>query len=269
MTNILKRVLKTIFLHAGYEIHLHKVQPIDNIHKSSLSNLMNRINETGFRPRTIFDIGVASGTQDLYKAFPDSHFILIEPLIECLPYLKTLTNTLSNSEYILAAATSYSGQVTIHVHPDIFGSSFYLEDEDSDVNGVERLVPTVTISDICNKKRTNGPYLLKVDTQGSELEVIKGAGAILSETEMVILETSLFKFFKGGPEFHDVITFMKKLGFVVYDIFNLQYRLLDGAMSQVDVAFVKEKGMFRKDHRYATQEQRSLQNKTFINSLKS
>jgi FkbM family methyltransferase len=267
MANSFKRILKKFFRIAGFEIHIHKLESGNENEKASLYNLMNRIKKIGLRPKTIFDVGVASGTHDLYQTFPDAHFILIEPLEECLPYLQTITKNLSNSEYILAVATSFSGKTTINVHPDIYGSSLYKEDEDSDVNGVERLVSAVTIDDICREKGTVGPYLIKVDTQGSELDVLKGAGTILPETEMIILETSLFEFFKGGPQLNEVISFMKELGFMVYDIFNLQYRLLDGAMSQVDVAFVREKGIFRHDHRYATREQRTSQNKAFRDSL--
>jgi hypothetical protein len=48
---------------------------------------------------------------------------------------------------------------------------------------------------------------------------------------------------------------MKGLGFVVYDIFGEQFRPLDGALGQIDMAFVKENGIFRTDHAYATAEQ--------------
>jgi hypothetical protein len=43
---------------------------------------------------------------------------------------------------------------------------------------------------------------------------------------------------------------MKERQFVVYDIFGWHTRLLDGALAQVDLAFVKENGQFRKHHRY-------------------
>ena len=53
----------------------------------------------------------------------------------------------------------------------------------------------------------------------------------------------------------DVVAYMKNLGFVVYDIFGEDYRPLDGALGQIDIAFVKENGIFRTDHAYATAEQ--------------
>ena len=74
------------------------------------------------------------------------------------------------------------------------------------------------------------------------------------------MEVSLFEFFQGGPLFDDCLTWMKQKDFVLYDIFDFQYRLLDGAMSQVDLAFVPEKRLLRQFHCYATREQRIQQN---------
>jgi hypothetical protein len=50
---------------------------------------------------------------------------------------------------------------------------------------------------------------------------------------------------------------MKERGFVTYDIFNLEYRLLDGAMSQVDIAFARDQSQLKEYHFYATREQRT------------
>jgi hypothetical protein len=77
-----------------------------------------------------------------------------------------------------------------------------------------------------------------------------------------VLEVSFFEFFRGGPLFHDVIASMRDSGFVAYDFFGFQYRPLDGALSQADVAFVREQGPFRKHHYYATREQRERQDQS-------
>ena len=85
--------------------------------------------------------------------------------------------------------------------------------------------------------------------------MLDGALETLNETELVILEVSMFQLMKDAPQFYDVVAYMKNLGFVVYDIFGEQFRPLDGALGQIDIAFVKENGIFRTDHAYATAEQ--------------
>jgi FkbM family methyltransferase len=225
--------------------------------RASMYGCLLQVRQNGFKPRTVIDVGAAQGTPVLYDVFPQARYILIEPLEEYIPHLKQLVDRLDIAEYIIAAATATPGNVVINVHPDLEGSSLYQEDEDSDVNGVERTIPAMTLDNICSERDTKGPYIIKIDTQGSELEVLKGAQTILKDTEFVILEVSFFEFFKGGPQVYDCLSFMNNLGFVPYDIFDLQYRLLDGAMSQVDIAFVPEQSQLRKYHFYATREQRS------------
>ena len=116
----------------------------------------------------------------------------------------------------------------------------------------------VTALDIGRVHPLTGP----IDVQGAELDVLAGATETLRATECVVLEVSFFEFFHNGPLFHDVIAFMRERGFVAYDIFGFQYRPLDGALSQVDVAFVRETGEYRKHHFYATREQREQQDRS-------
>jgi hypothetical protein len=135
------------------------------------------------------------------------------------------------------------------------------------VDGVERSVPLRTLDALCAEHRLPAPNLLKVDVQGAELEVLAGGRQVLSQAEYAILELSLFRSFVGGPQLHDVVAFMREMGFVAYDILELLYRLVDGALGQIDMAFVKDEGVFRTTHAYATLEQRAAQDRAFQRAL--
>lgn len=235
--------------------------------RTSLRGGLEHAKNLGFYPSAIIDVGAATGTWALYETFPKSRKILIDPLEEFEPHLNNITNKYPNSEYIIAAANKESGNVTINVHPDLVGSSLYLENEDSNVNGSPRIVAAITLDKICSERKLNGPFLIKVDVQGAELDVLRGATHILGNTEYVILEVSFFQFFTDGPQISEVIAFMKERGFVPYDMFDYQYRLLDGAMSQVDIAFVRKSSKFREFHFYAKRDQRKIQTRMIIESL--
>ena len=228
---------------------------LKNSIRHSLADVLDHLIKMSLNPKTVIDVGVAYGTNDLYEKFPAAFHLLIEPLEEYRVVLETISKKY-NAQYELAAAGADIGSIEINVHPDLSGSSLFKETEDSNVNGIHRKVKMITIDDACYRRNLSGPYLIKIDTQGAELLVLEGAKKTLVETEAVILEVSLFQFFQDGPQLYDVIVWMKNQGFVTYDLFGGHNRYLDGALAQIDMVFVKENGFLRKDHAYATREQR-------------
>jgi len=233
--------------------------------RNSVADILRQVGSLGFSPATVIDVGAAFGSfaAECYGVFPRAQYVLVEPLGEYEPHLDVFLKAhASQAELIRAAAAARPGEMTIHVHPDLVGSSLYLEEEVANVNGVPRTVRTVTLDSLVEDLKLKPPFLLKIDVQGAELDVLSGFEKHLQETEFVLLEVSLFKFFEGGPQLHDVVEFMRSRGFVAYDIYDLQYRPLDNALSQVDMAFVKESGRFRQHHYYASRRQREEQFKT-------
>ena len=177
-----------------------KEKRLNQASRASMHGCLRQALQNGLRPETIIDVGAAKGTPALYDVFPKARHILVEPLKEFIPYLDSLVGKLDKAEYIIAAAGTHQGSIVINVHPDLVGSSIYKEGEDSNVNGIERTVLVKTLNGICKEKGAEGPYLIKLDAQGSELNVLRGAEEVLQETEFVILEVSLFEFFKDGPQ---------------------------------------------------------------------
>jgi FkbM family methyltransferase len=246
---------KRLFEAVGLEIR--KAQPV-GVERASMRGALRQLAGLGFAPRTVIDVGVAYQTAELYEEFAGAEFLLIEPLVEFEPSLRQICAKYKG-QYVLAAAGEVAGSATLNIHGDKTGSSLLKEVEGAAVDGTPRSVPVVTIDEVCAEKKLAGPYLIKVDVQGAELQVLAGARRTLEETEAVILEVSLFGFLIGGPQFCDVAARMKELGFVAYDICGTLYRPLDGALAQVDMVFVRDAGRFRESHFYATAEQRKEQ----------
>ena len=233
--------------------------------RGSLLGALAQAKQAGLAPKTVIDIGAAFGqfTADAVKFFPEAFYLLVEPLEEYRPNLDACLGN-PKVKIVYAAAAAKSGKTIIHVHKDLVGSSLFLEQEDSDVNGIPRTVPTKTVDELVAFHQLPPPYFIKIDTQGNEVETLKGSTKTLKQTDYVLLEVSFFKVFKGGPEFTEVIRFMHKRGFVTYDMFNPLYRMLDNAMMQMDICFVSEESAFRKYHFYATREQREAQDRQLI-----
>jgi FkbM family methyltransferase len=258
MLTAVKVAGKKLFGAVGLEIQKKRPAPIPGVERSSLPGALRQLAGLGFDPRTVIDVGVAYGTDGLCEAFPQAELLLIEPLAEFEPFLRKIRERYK-AQYVLAAAGEAAGTATLNVHPDRCGSSLLREVEGASVDGESRQVPVVTIDEVCAGKGLAGPYLIKVDVQGAELQVLAGAQRTLGQTEAVILEVTLFGTMIGGPQLYDVVSRMKAYGFVAYDLWGFNYRPLDGALAQVDALFVREDGRFRASHAFSTPEERRKQ----------
>ena len=207
----------------------------------------------------VIDVGVADGTPELTSKFERAYFVWVEPLLEFENILKQLARDYKG-EYHLCAAGKQPRKLFLNVHPDLSGSSLYDEVDGKSADGLSREISVLKLDDIVSEKLKKN-ILLKIDVQGAELDVLDGAIDILKNTELILLEVSMFKLQHNAPDFYDVVLYMKERGFVVYDIFHGHNRPLDNALAQVDMVFVKEYGRFRLNHNWATAEQRELINK--------
>jgi FkbM family methyltransferase len=234
----------------GLEIHRYLPQKRAGSLRS-MADVCAQAKKCGMKINTVFDVGVANGTPGLYGSFPDALFILVEPLYEFKEVIETISKKYSTI-FIQAAASDEVGMMKISINQDnLDGTSLFKYRTAINSRKNEREIELTTLDKIATVQKTSGPYLIKADVQGAELKVINGAQTLLNQTEMIILETSMYEFMKGAPQFVDIITAMKAFGFVVYDFIDGSIRPLDGALGQIDVAFVKENGVLRQSHLYA------------------
>lgn len=244
--------------------------------RESLAGVLGNMKTAGFSPVTVIDIGAALGDWSLEcsRIFPDAEYVLVEPLEEYNNVLDKAVKNIRQARYYNFAASDKSGKTTFYVHRDLVGSSIKKEIEEyNQKNAKERAVETKKLDDFLTKENFKTPYLIKMDIQGAEFEALKGASDALKKSQAVILEIGFFDVFERGHQFYEVIDFMKRKGFVIYDVFGLSYRPYDGALSQTDVIFVPEDSELRKFHGYATAEQRRQLDdkfqKKFLEHLKS
>lgn len=196
----------------------------------------------GFQPSTCIDVGVGHGTPELYEAFPNVKHLLIEPLAEYAPEIKEIMKKY-DCYYEQAAAGSKPGRLELYVKEQITGASMFAE-KTGVPQGVKREVPVVTLDQICKEGGLLGPYVVKIDVEGAEMEVIKGAVAIMPDILAFVLELTFIARLVDAPEAGEIIAFMADRNFVLYDIFNLRVRD-DQALFQADAVFVPERNPLR------------------------
>lgn len=151
------------------------------------------------------------------------------------------------SKYFLYGAGSKKEKLYLTLGGDnLTGSNLvYEENEFLKKANEQREIQIITIDSLIENKEMSVPDFVKIDIQGFELEALKGVGKLFQNTEVFIIETNFFEFMKGVPIAHDVILFMAERGYVFYDIPWFLRRPYDGALAQMDVCFVKRKGLLR------------------------
>jgi FkbM family methyltransferase len=209
--------------------------------RQSQHGILKVINRFGdLNLKTIIDIGAGCGTNSLLDIFPRLDFVLIEPLQDFEESLNKIVKSRSARTHYSSDILASSKQVVkFFIHDDKFGSSIKREFENTkNSKAIER--QSTTLDDLISQINFPGPYLIKLDTQGSELEILKGSLSTLQFTKAIIVEVSVQDFFVESHSLVELINFLDDNGFRIFDLSDLTYRPSDGFLAQLDILFVKK-----------------------------
>ncbi len=218
-----------------------------------MGQVLYDVQKRGLTCNQMLDVGANAGSWSKLAArvFPEAKVHMIEPQAEMQPALERLAKHSEKFTYSLAAAGAESGELVLTIWDDLNGSSMLPKaDPAKEATGSQRKVPVITVDELIAQGKIDVPNLIKLDVQGFELEVLRGATHTFGYTELYILEVSLFPFDDSAnlPQFYEVIDFMHQRGYVVYDFVGFLRRPLDGALGQCDVCFTKADGVLRANH---------------------
>ena len=99
------------------------------------------------------------------------------------------------------------------------------------------------MDDIIKKEKLPLPNFIKIDTQGSELDILKGAKQSISECSLIYLECPIIEYNLMSPNLNEYIKYLNSIGFVPYDV--CEVHKIDNVLIQIDVLFVR-KSFFNK-----------------------
>ena len=197
-------------------------------------SLVNRF----FVPHRILDIGANVGQfrTQASSTWPGSYIFSIEASDACEPYLKKLTE-----DYIiclLARDRSKYDFYTRKSDPTCTGNSIYREltefYSDDQLNIIKK--DGIKLDDLLNKDSTYD--LIKVDTQGSELDVIEGGKEICKKAKAMLLEVSFNEYNKDAPLSEEVINYMKDFKFKPAAVLGIE---MNHGSHQEDILFLNER----------------------------
>jgi len=197
----------------------------------------------------ILDLGANIGqfSEEIFKNGYTGRILSVEPLSDA--HAKLLATSAKKPNWIIASRCAVGSEDTtikINVSENSYSSSVlglheqkkreapqanYIREEKVELKKVDTLIQAFDIK--------SSKSLLKIDVQGYELEVLKGADDFLRQTKIIITELSLVPLYEGGADYAQVISYLDDKGFSPIYYFEEFKSFKTGALLQINGVFIQ------------------------------
>jgi FkbM family methyltransferase len=192
---------------------------------------------------SVLDIGACVGAFSGFcrELWPQAHILMLEANTSCEPHLKKtgidykiclLGN--ENKNNVIFYRSKEGGITT--------GESIYKEKTHHFDNSIEEIREMKKLDELVKKKFD----FVKIDTQGSELEIMKGGVNLIANCKYLLLEVSTKEYNAGAPLYDEVVEYMDSIGFKTHFTIEDHFWTSDddnlfakGDIFQKDVVFIK------------------------------
>jgi FkbM family methyltransferase len=231
--NKLKLLLQRGLNSFGYQIVRCQSGRLPSEKDSSFTSFLKTARKAGFNPRLVYDVGANRGcwAQEVRNVFPDARLILFEPQKHLEDHLVSLALRLKNTDVRPFALSASSGLAMFSASDWDVTSRLVPNGMCSEDVGGSRYEVVVTTIDAEVAKDRQPVDLLKLDVEGEELNVIRGAGNTLDEVIVVVIEVGLCCQSIPNTAF-SIMQIMHERGFDLMGIVNLNpYQTSSGAFA--------------------------------------
>ena len=193
-----------------------------NIYLKNIKLLLNNNLKKKF---TLLDIGAADGANNKWNIINNNiNIILVEPHKESAKKLKS--NGFNVIESVLHSENDK--EIKFYNTKKPLCSSFYKPNLDhlgkfSDIDRFNIVSEDIFVSKCLDTEIKNfeQPNFIKIDTEGSELDILKGSNKTLLNTFGLEVECSFHQLRENQPLFGDVRKYLEKLDFVFPDFVSM------------------------------------------------
>jgi FkbM family methyltransferase len=195
------------------------------------------------KPRTVVDVGANKGQFSLvaHYLFPDAQIHAFEPLeSERRIYQSVISAPVRLHSVALGAE---KGTADFFVASRADSSSLLAPGKGQEAAyGVglssTTTVPVDRLENVVNAAELATPVLLKLDVQGAELQVLRGAEGILPRVDAIYCEVSFVELYERQPKASAIVSFLDRHGFTLSGVFNLSVTRRFGP-TQADFLFCR------------------------------
>lgn len=203
------------------------------------------LKEWGFQPQYVVDIGAYHGewTHMVKDIYPEASVLMIEPQESKRTTLEKVRADFAPDVKLETTLLGATENETVEFVEMETGSSVF--EELSNYYPRKTVEKRLTTLDTLLAEATDWSRIdfLKLDVQGYELEVLRGAPRSLPRSEFVLLEVSIVPRNVGCPTIDGVFEFMTSQGFRLLD-FCGQWRRPNKALAQTDLLFINARSSY-------------------------
>jgi FkbM family methyltransferase len=203
--------------------------------------LFNTLRRFGFSPRLIFDVGANHGnwTRSSLSYFPAAEYVLIEPQDYLKTYVQDLIDSGKKIRWVGSGAADKSGTMRFYIS-DRDDSSTFLPRERQPLTRVasETGSEVKTLDDIRVAYDLPIPDMVKIDAEGLDLKVVKGASSLVCKTDVFLLEAGAICPIENSVG--QVARTMDELGYRLLDIMELNRSPKYGVPRLTELAFLRK-----------------------------
>ena len=173
------------------------------------------------RPHVVFDVGAHDGwfLHSWKDWCPQAEIHAFDPAVEAYEKSKELYDGDPSLHFNNVGVGRAAGTLELNVMEDSRVSNSFLPPVDETWKEIDyhygaitrRSVSVITLDDYA--RAIPSIYLIKIDVQGFELQVLEGAVETLKKTDYVFVESAIRPLYEGAPRFTDVHTFLDAHGF--------------------------------------------------------
>jgi FkbM family methyltransferase len=201
---------------------------------TTLPEFLLDIQHRGLVINTVYDIGAHKGwwTQEMkYSVLPQADFYMFEANPVNEPWLEHLD------------VPYYIGLLSDQVRDDVkfyaingTGDSYFQENTTHYDETNFKLMSCTTLDTVVSSTNLPTPNFIKIDTQGSEIDILRGASSIIPNVDLVYLECPIICYNKGAPTMQDYLEYMRSQNFMPIDL--LEIHRAEDTLLQVDIMFI-------------------------------
>jgi len=195
-----------------------------------------RLAATLDEPLVLVDVGVRWGFEPRWEALAGAARLIGFDADE--DECDVLRGRHPGGTFVAAALSDTTGTATLHVAEEPASSSLLEPDAEliARRRGMETMrearrtaIATTTLEAWAGPAGVTRVDGLKLDVQGAELAVLRGAGPLLDTVRVLDLEVEFNPIYRGQPLFADVDAFLRERGFSLWRLGELTHYGLPGA----------------------------------------